>query len=686
MARYDYRIPSDLIPNGDKCVPVLIPDNPEYVRIFTSHLRKLTLDMLYQRDDDKSALVVREQFLTRTYVPFLDALTSGDGCGDGGVSGGFDCLRLTTTENVIEFQYNDPFLPNNMDGDSTFLGEWNRWQDLRDLLPQQVENFIDAFENSTSLDADMGYFPNDCMIFPKIPDNPIDSAFGGIADLAQFKFPYITVNLRGSGEFEIELLNTPLGGTAMITWDFNPNVGAIVQDLIDGNPINLNNIIFTELSRDMTQIPPSTLERNSVEIQLEDDIEHVVRVYFLPTIDYTNLQFAGFGGGIRSVTACGNLDFIGIDGSTINQSNVGLRSARDGVLKGIVLSDVRSGVRDGILDVFRLAVAGAGNGSQGNITSSVSVDVDENGNIKFDTINITTPKAGAVINADKYELVYGGAVGVGEGFQEIVGQIVLNAQNNLALESIVNRARNLFDLVAPTDLADALFDSLGNTLANATDTVTPAVNPLSIAELIFCNVIAGRGVSKNALYQYSYDLEDSAGQDATHIALFYRSVIDSITDEQLNDWYATGTTTPNTGFLQSECYRYPTQVVDIPASELQVTKDFYFDEIWTFLASGRDVQVRFEGEIQLSNGDNYDGAFVNSGFQRFDLIKRGSDDNIVYERFEANMVNVVSGTVIAEQALSIGPGVKLIGMRLLTVFDNTLADSGNLTMTVIDLG
>ena len=79
MGLHSHKLPATLIPNGDICVPVFIPNDPDYIALFVRAVRQLETDRLYERDENYSSNIVTEQWRTRTVSPLIDALASASG-------------------------------------------------------------------------------------------------------------------------------------------------------------------------------------------------------------------------------------------------------------------------------------------------------------------------------------------------------------------------------------------------------------------------------------------------------------------------------------------------------------------------------------------------------------------------------------------------------------------------------
>ncbi|MEO1163388.1 MAG: hypothetical protein AAFV98_06370, partial [Chloroflexota bacterium] len=215
---------------------------------------------------------------------------------------------------------------------------------------------------------------------------------------------------------------------------------------------------------------------------------------------------------------------------------------------------------------------------------------------------------------------------------------------------------------------------------------TPVVDPVAIANLVYCN-----GNNKQSLYRYALDVEENGAVDPVAVANFYRLLIDNLEDSQLTDWYEDPASEPSFGFTQAPCYRFPAQKMTVNGAELQTTKDHYFDVAWEISTVSRKVELRFSGEIQLSGANGtYNGVFVTASngsevFARFDAIMVNGG-NTTFRQFVASDVKIVEGALVVTKDLTQTLGQRFAGIRFMTTYDNTQAQSDSFTVQVIDKG
>lgn len=161
-----------------------------------------------------------------------------------------------------------------------------------EFLPDWLEDFVSDWLTEMS-----GYEPDD--VLSVINSFPL---FANWQELLESGLPRITMSFSGTGIVQIRLLLVPFGGRAIISIDVEPNIADILENLFEGN------IRSIELERDFSSLPMETDIDHIEEIVLTEDIEHTIYITFLPVLDATLIPFK-YGGGIRSVTLCGDFAF-----------------------------------------------------------------------------------------------------------------------------------------------------------------------------------------------------------------------------------------------------------------------------------------------------------------------------------------------------------------------------------------
>ena len=294
MSRFSHNIPAVLQPQGDICVPLYIPDDPDYIALLVGAIRRLTFDRYYQRDANKSALIVRDEWRQRTLVPLIDALATGTYCGEGVLEQDGDCYEYPNFAPFVDYYPKNPYHdagevpsgylnpPFRLFSDIPIIGWLSQW------LPQFTETLT-------------GYQPNDVIV--DISSIPLlatwDNILAGV-------MPQITINVQGSGVAELHMLAYPLGGRAIITVDEYPNVADIFLGI-------LGNGISVELERDLTSLPIESDSTVIEEVEIQTEGSHFIAITFLPVVDNGDIPIQ-FGGGFRKVVLCGFDDLGTVDG------------------------------------------------------------------------------------------------------------------------------------------------------------------------------------------------------------------------------------------------------------------------------------------------------------------------------------------------------------------------------------
>lgn len=118
---------------------------------------------------------------------------------------------------------------------------------------------------------------------PSIWDHLDEPAF-----ILALGYPSISIeSLVGSGTVRVYLLNVVLGGKAIVIKDNNVFSWA-----------------FLDTNLDSASLPPETYTEHLIEYEFEGAGEHRLDIVFVPNVS-ADIEFLGFGGGIRKVEICG---------------------------------------------------------------------------------------------------------------------------------------------------------------------------------------------------------------------------------------------------------------------------------------------------------------------------------------------------------------------------------------------
>lgn len=118
---------------------------------------------------------------------------------------------------------------------------------------------------------------------PSIWDHLDEPAF-----ILALGYPSISIeSLVGSGTVRVYMLNVLLGGKCIIIKDNNVFSWA-----------------FLDTNLDSASLPPETYTEHVIEYTFEGSGEHRLDIVFIPNVS-ADIEFLGFGGGIRKVEICG---------------------------------------------------------------------------------------------------------------------------------------------------------------------------------------------------------------------------------------------------------------------------------------------------------------------------------------------------------------------------------------------
>lgn len=284
MTTTDNLLPVNLQPEGDICIPLIIPDDDEWLWLVAKCLSFPSAKRFWTKDEWDKIAIIRKEWEARVYLPFVKKLMEGERCAEVSAASCVDYLPSASFIDYEPMAY--PFTGNIPSG---YLQP--PFFKFSEILPSLIPDFIEEW----LIDASgwTGYDPTDILTatwaFPFV-SNWFNNFGGGL--------PRFTVNVQGQGSVQLELISVPIGGRAIVAVDIIPNPIDILNGIISGD------IFIVELERDYSSAPPETNVTNTVEIELTDDTPHFIHVTFVPTLnpDFIPLQF---GGGLRKVTLCG---------------------------------------------------------------------------------------------------------------------------------------------------------------------------------------------------------------------------------------------------------------------------------------------------------------------------------------------------------------------------------------------
>jgi|GEM_PF-2769403 len=522
------------------------------------------------------------------------------------------CWAVDTTSRAIRFYPNDPF--DQIAENRPIIGQWERWQVALDRLPEWADSILDLAENQTAFNRNIGYFPNDCFVVP--PDesgNDVMQFFNSLNAIRKAEFPYIEVELQGTGELELHLLQVPFGGSAIIVWDMEFDVYAYLWDLVNGGSLPSGNIIQTELEREIATFPPESNEENVIEIDFTEDTDHIVRVYFVPRIDYTALDFLGNGGGIREISACDGLALKTESGELITKTTHRL----DEFTKGNFIMTTQEDLCQAIICASekiaqRILLATESD----NIRNGVEIDKDTGQTIVKNTGGLGVKDA--IDGIASAEVRNGGIYAQAKGIARLFSEIGSLKSNSFDVSSVIAVTRLLIN---PQDLTG--WSSLVTGYFNDTESV--AINIPLLAEKMFCNEIG------TAIVEYALE-EGHTGAEIEYLSDF----VSGIPASTLDDWYQQGIGNPRNDYQSYGCYTLPSETFVITPENYASTMDTIWSQTvvkpignrWLFQVSGalsradgRTIDLLYNenaSNVQVLNGTRVLKGASSSSFTVFD--------------------------------------------------------------------
>lgn len=251
---FEHPLPNNLIPEGDICVPLFIPDDPDYIALLVKAVRMLELDNHYIRDANKSALTVRHQWRTRTVTPLTDALAKGIHCGG--------CITLRPFHSSIEWFPNNPYTEPDLVTEGYLLPAWYVAGDVAVIAFNAVKRAV-----ITSIE--------------RLPVGSLPSI------LPASGLPRFRINVNGTGTVEIHI-------NAI-------NAGGLLQVTVDDDPLTVE---WVDTNIDIIAVPPETEQITIIEREFTTPGDHHIDCIIVPSLDDALVPLL-YGGGLVKVELCG---------------------------------------------------------------------------------------------------------------------------------------------------------------------------------------------------------------------------------------------------------------------------------------------------------------------------------------------------------------------------------------------
>lgn len=284
-------LPENLQPIGDLCVPVSVPNDTEWLWLLAKCLSFPTARRFWRKDATETDLaLMMAEWDSRVYNPTVEKIIDGIICAEQEID---NCLEYANNATFLAYSPQNPhtqpdFVPDGYPNQPFFK--------FGAIVPESLPDWLEGLVGDWLTDM-TGYESND--VLTVINSFPL---FASWEEILTSGLPRITLQFSGVGIVQLRLLLVPFGGRAIISIDIEPNIGDILAGVFSGNVRSI------ELERDLSSIPMETDIDHIEEIVLTEDIEHTIYITFLPVIDGSLIPIK-YGGGLRSVTLCGEFAF-----------------------------------------------------------------------------------------------------------------------------------------------------------------------------------------------------------------------------------------------------------------------------------------------------------------------------------------------------------------------------------------
>jgi len=265
------------VPAALRCIPVNVPDDPEYLALFVQRITTLTYPPTWEYD---SATLGHKRDVTdlwRTVAQDVQQkIADGTTCDTSTPEDACGCKVLLPSHPSIGWFPNHPFLT----PDQGFPWPAPAW--CTDCGLPGVSESTDVLIR-------------------------VDSApfFTDLSNLLASGVPSWTLYFSGEGQIDVRFRQTLLGGFVWLFPDGNPLVGVS----IDLEWRSLGDFAGTELIETFLGILEGTLI-NSTQITYEVDFvgagNHTLTGWYFPKVEAGSWPPLGWGGGLASIQLCGD--------------------------------------------------------------------------------------------------------------------------------------------------------------------------------------------------------------------------------------------------------------------------------------------------------------------------------------------------------------------------------------------
>lgn len=573
MARGKTNIPAVLQPEGTRCVPLYIPDDPDYITMLVEHIRLLGTLWQYDQSRLEDARVVATEWLTRTWSPLLDAITGEIPCGE---STGEGCTWYGAYTSAVQYTPHNPFSSESRFDPQYPIAPFFRFAAIDTVLPNWIDDFFTG-----QIEYATGYRVNDVFVsYLSLPT--INNPFDGL------DYPTIRIRVEGSGTVRLHLLAVPFGGRVLLTIDDKPDLSDLVNSVFSPDDRIL------ELNRDILAIPPETDLDEIEEVIFEDGGVHDIYLSYIWVIN-DEAPFLQMGGGFRGFEVCDGITVLNPE----TDEPIDITNPEQLFQRGVILT-----TNDDLFDALLryenqramrwLLASNPDNVESGvDVTPSSGVNSDDGITIKPTTVEGIKP----TLTVSAKDAHNGGVYRQAQGFANMVAEANSFKSAGWSLQSIINITTLA---VNPTNLTS--WEALVTSYFNSTEIVT--INVPALAEFLYC------GNRSTAIVQYCTDNGRHNEAETDYIVQFASEV----PAETWSQWYAEGKLTPRSNWLTYGCTLLEPKTIEYTSVNWEANTAIVEQLVpaWLFTQT-RLVRIELSGLIESDNGKKHDGIYYYNG-------------------------------------------------------------------------
>jgi hypothetical protein len=515
------------------------------------------------------------EFDSKTYLPLLQAVNylqnpSANPCLD--IEGG-GCLEFPAYASFIKYYPDNPFDSDDSPAPGYLLPAWQVWGNIETILPDFIDDFINHNINQFT-----GYRDNDaiCWISSLLSFNWLSWLESG------YFYPAVEIEVSGKGQANIAFLSFPLGSRAIIQVDEPPNM----LDFLTGGVLSPAAIV-ADTARDVLSFPPEGTPEFVVSVEIPEEGDHTIYVWFSPVVDFEiSEDILGFGGGIRSVELCGGLrprntpppppppdlegvtelrpEFqftvdCGLEYQLRNQNGDIVQNWQPvpGWDENAALC-FGGGMTLSIEDICEAIVCGGNElarqllrGVRDNLAPGGSIEIGNDGEVIVKAPG--APPNDETTTSDE-EAASGGSTAVRLGINTIWSN--LNSWYGAGVSAADAKTRLKLIYTLFSEGADNLVDAYYG--ARAASQPYPTSFASTLDGYLYC-----KGNYKPTIAEWIYEVHTANQQSVA------ATIVNALTQEQLQLWYNQGKVVPNTDYITYSCVPVDTEIFTMDAAYLQ---------------------------------------------------------------------------------------------------------------------